>query len=108
MLDNSEAQPRAAQLARTPLVDAVEAFENVGQVFFLHTDAVVGELQRVLLRYKQQDTLTSFTALADFFKQAGLRLPGAGTPDFDGGHKIPLTKRQMRSNSESPPYHGGG
>ena len=65
-------------------------------------------LQGVLLRYKQQDTLTSFTALADFFKQAGLRLPGAGTPDFDGGHKIPLTKRQMRLNNESPPRHGGG
>ena len=49
-------------------------------------------LQRVLLRYKQQDTLTSFTAFADFFKQAGLRLPGACTPDFDGGHKIPPHK----------------
>ena len=65
-------------------------------------------LQGVLFRHEQQDTLTSFTAFADFFKQAGLRLPGAGTPDFDGGHKIPLTKRQMRSNSESPPRHGGG
>ena len=65
-------------------------------------------LQGVLLRHEQQDALTSFTALADFFKQAGLRLPGACAPDFDGGHKIPLTKRQMRLNNESPPRHGGG
>lgn len=41
--DNRQAEPRAAHLARTPLVDAVEAFEDVGQVLLFDADAVVGE-----------------------------------------------------------------
>ena len=48
VFDDRQPQSRAALFARSALVDAVEAFEDVRQVLLADADAVVGERDRAL------------------------------------------------------------
>ena len=47
--DDGQPEPRAAELARAALVNAVKALEQVGQVLLVDADAVVGKQDRALL-----------------------------------------------------------
>ena len=69
VLDDRQPQPRAALLARTALVDAVEALEDVRQMLLPDADALVGADDRALLggvvRETDEDCLLYTSDAAD-------------------------------------------
>ena len=102
--DDRQAEPRAAHLARTPFVDAVEPLEQGGQVLLRDADAVVGEQESIgvgRLVHKPDQNISSARiggGVVGEVAENGFEQPGVA-PDNNG----PVAQLAMDAQ---PPFEG--